>query len=94
MGPGTPVLAVSAVAVPGRGDLLKDLQQGRNVPVEGLLAAQPRCFRRHGLAARILGHVVECRDQLALGVGRGEDVALAAVGHQLAGAVLGRGDDG
>ena len=43
-------------------------------------------------AGRVVGHVVEGSDQLAEGVGAGDDVAFAAVGHQLAGAVAGGRD--
>ena len=77
------------------GDLLEDLDQPRDVAVERLLAA-----RAVAACADIAGRAASSAmrssalDQLAEGVGRGDDEALAAVGHQLARAVAGGGDHG
>ena len=76
------------------GDLLEDRDQPRDVRVERLQLAEPQGLCRHRPPLRVVGHVVERGDQLVLGVGRRQDVAVAAVGHQLAGPVLRGGDHG
>ena len=53
----------------GRGDLLEDCDQPRDVDIERLIATESGRLGRHGSPRVVVGHVVERGDQLAAGGG-------------------------